>query len=598
MKLITKLTAGGLLALGAVFATGCAKDANETILEEGVGTRVVVKVDGIADRETKSEKKMSTNSSSPSLGSNATLIEGSAFDVFVSNTNGSASKSRKISSSKRNSSSNGLRAAAMEDGIGYRIFLRKEGATELVSEPFTSGETGSIPVEKGATYEWFALSYNTENAVPESDANGEVAVEEGEGLLYASGDFTVADEDGDVVVPLNVTFKPQLTKVTVELNTQGMFAPIASADVSVTGVYSAPESINILTGEFTGDAETALSLDYSDFEEVSGSEGTRTIATAYVAANVEEDITVSATNLTVTLDTDAPRNFGTNALTQTFGPEPGTEQQIVLNFLESPLTRGDVSWARSNLYYSAGFNPYRFYHTNPRTNDPNSYFSFKGHLPRQLASANEADQIDPCALVYPAGRWKTPTQTELGTLTNTQGLLSNVVGGLLATLGLGETQGMQFQTGEYVQLDPDANGGRPATEGQNPAYHENTNVLRFNYNGLMANIGVVEELINLELGSTYGAQAAFWTSESVTDANLGGLLGGALDLGAWSFVGRDVQPLLGTRKIYGTQSLGALNIDLLGSLNVVSSSLMNVRCTRDNSWDPLADGYNPDPTLN
>ena len=56
-KFISKLAAGSILALGVIFAAGCAKDANETILEEGTGTRVVVKVTGIADREIKSDKK-------------------------------------------------------------------------------------------------------------------------------------------------------------------------------------------------------------------------------------------------------------------------------------------------------------------------------------------------------------------------------------------------------------------------------------------------------------------------------------------------------------------------------------------------------------
>jgi hypothetical protein len=40
-----------------------------------------------------------------------------------------------------------------------------------------------------------------------------------------------------------------------------------------------------------------------------------------------------------------------------------------------------------------------------------------------------------------------------------------------------------------------------------------------------------------------------------------------------------------------------LNIDLLGTLNVVNSSLMNVRCVRDASWNPTAPGYDPNPDL-
>lgn len=600
---ISKFAVVALIAVGTVFATSCSKETGEDVVMPGEGTRVVISVGGIDQGNSGSFNKVqaSAGKSATSANSDGGLIEGNGFDLLITRPSSSFSNlgfKDKIRAAA--SGSDALKAETpMAKDNAYRIFFRKQGETTLTSVGLTSGTPGSFAVDKGASYEWFAVSYNSTTQVPEPSTGTDVELSDLESLLYAKGGFDVANEEGDVVVPLNVVFKPRATKAIIELNTRGMFAAISSATVTVEGLSSAPQAIDVVTGDLVGggDSET---IDFPSFIEVPNTDGQRRIATAYVGGNEGENITVNVSNLNITLDTDGSRDFGATTLTQTFAPEAGMEQNIVLNFLETPLTRSNIGWARSNLYYSAGdFSPYRFYHTNPRTNDPNSYFSFKGHLPRTLASSNAANQKDPCALVYPAGRWKTPTSEELGTLTNTQGLLTNVVGSLLATLGLGATPGVGYETGEYIQMLPGYT--QAPTTGQNAAYGDvntaATNILRFNYNGLVASVDVAE-LIDLQLGNTYGAQAAFWTNQSINQANLGGLLGGTIDAGAWSFVGRDVA-LLGLlgRRGYATQSAGVTNVDLLGAVNVLSSSLMNVRCTRDTGWDPAVDGYNPEPVL-
>lgn len=600
---ISKLAVVALIAVGTVFVTSCSKEVGEETVMPGEGTRVVISVGGINEGNSGTFNKVqaSAGKSAANAASNGGLIEGNGFDVLITRPSSSASNlgfKDKIRAAA--SGADALKAETpMPSGNAYRVFLRKQGETTLTSVGLTSGTPGSLAVDKGANYEWFAVSYNSTTAVPEPASGTDVELTDLETLLYANGEFAVADEEGDVVVPLAVVFKPRVTRAVIELNTRGMFAPIASATVTVDGLYAAPEAIDVVTGNLVGGGNSQT-IALSEFAEVPNTDGQRRIATAFVGGNADEDITISVSDLIITLDTDAPRTFENATLTQTFAPEAGMEQNIVLNFLETPLTRSNIGWARSNLYYSAGdFSPYRFYHTNPRTNDPNSYFSFKGHLPRTLASSNAANQKDPCALVYPAGRWKTPTSAELGTLTSTQGLLTNVVGSLLATLGLGATPGVGYQTGEYIQMLPGYT--QAPTTGQNAAYGDvntaATNILRFNYNGLVASVDVAE-LIDLQLGNTYGAQAAFWTNQSINQANLSGLLGGVIDAGAWSFVGRDVA-LLGLlgRRGYATQSAGVTNVDLLGSVNVLSSSLMNVRCTRNAAWDPTVADYNPEPVL-
>ncbi len=614
-----KLAVGTLLAIGVVFVSGCAKDAKQDTPEpDGEGTRVVLKVAGIDDIQGTPALKANAGGGMTSPANKTELVKGEGFDVLVFQDNKIESQSNFVTKSHRSSSLSGaLRSAAMPTGNTYRVFLREKGTTgALTTEAFTSGSTASIPVEKGKTYEWFALSYNNTAEIP-AGTNGVVAVDDEAALLYASGEFSVEDTEGDVVVPVEITFKPRLTRVAIEINTMGMFAAIESFDVKVTGLHATPDAINVVTGDFEGSGEAELDLTDADFVDVDGNTfGDQKVVYRYVAANTNDAITVSVTNLKTVLDAKAGgaiRDFGGAELVKTFVPERGMEQRIVMGFVESPLVRGGVSWARSNLYYTGPVNPsapgatmthnpYRFYHSNPQTQDANSYFSFKGHVPRKLASANEANQKDPCALVYPKGLWKTPTAAEVGTLTSrSPSLLGDILGNLLDAIGLSAaTPGASYGS-EYIQFDN--NYSSVPTTGVNTVYgpaNGATNNIRFQYNGLDNRIDVLEELITLQIGN-YNQAGAFWTSQSATDADLGGLLGDLADLGARSFIGTDRAILGGIlgRRAWASNSIGLVNLDLLSGINVLSSPLMNVRCVRDASWTTAsqAPGYDPMPDL-
>src|SRR5690606_39040538 len=109
-------------------------------------------------------------------------------------------------------------------------------------------------------------------------------------------------------------------------------------------------AIDITNGDFAGTAE-AVPVNFSEFADVVAGQGDRKVAYVNVPANSSEDISVSVTNLQITLDDATTRNFGDATMTQTFTPEPGMEQQITLGFVESPLTYEGVQWSRSPLYY-------------------------------------------------------------------------------------------------------------------------------------------------------------------------------------------------------------------------------------------------------
>ncbi|RZF58874.1 hypothetical protein [Sphingobacterium corticibacterium] len=601
-NLTKKFLIGTSIAMGIVFMAGCAKDAKQDIKEQEVGgTRVVLRVGDIDyGKGGPALKGKAGQTASVSSANKIEILESDGFEVLVSQRE-KGGKSSKMIGSRRNSggSTNGLRAEAMEEGFNYRIFIKEQGATTgFISEQFVSGETGSLPVEKGKIYEWYALSYNSTDEVPEGDENGQVTVIAGDGLLYAAGIFEVENADGDVVVPLTITFKPRLTRLVIELNTMGMFAPMAGADVSVSGLYVAPEAIDIVTGHFVGDTTENLSVAYEDFTDIAGAGGQRKVLTTSVAANAADGISVTVSGLQITLDDGSTRDFGTKAIVHQFTPEHGMEQEMLFGFIESALTTDrsgvEVQWARSNLYYESGeFNPYRFFHTNPfitasNTEDANkSFFSFRGHIPRQFASANEAQQLDPCALVYPAGRWKTPTDVELRSLTSTSGLIGDLLGDILSVVFPEPgTPGASFGS-NYIEYVPSA--------GSDPAYGSATsatNRLRFPYNGLQTQLSAVSGLVTLSLGNV-GETAALWSSDRVADLAL-------IEVGAWGYLGATAPAQLGippraARAIAG-RSAGVLNLDVL-NLGLLGSGFQNVRCTRNASWDPTAAGYDPNPDL-
>src|SRR5690606_7487803 len=365
---------------------------------------------------------------------------------------------------------------------------------------------------------------------PVADGDGMVSLLAGKDVLYASGTFEVANDDGDVVVPLSITFDHKLSRVAIELNTMGMFAPINSASVTVKGLNLIPDAINITTGEFMGDTQQDVTINFNDFQPLN-SEGDRLIYNGYYGGNASENVTVEVSNLVIDLDNNTQRNFGNATLTQTFKPQPGMNQSVVLGFVESPLTHEGVQWSRSPLYYEGNrsatsvaqlsHNPYRFYHTNPALNasNPEAYFSYGGAIPGRLAK--QTNPLDPCALVYPAGLWRTPTSGNLAAIKSVglssvlEALNLNVAGTLdllvpVIALTAAPVSGASNVSGSAQQFVPQS--------GINPAYGAETssvNRLRFNYNGMVKDLSAVQDLITLNLGYTAGRYGAFCTRDRV-----------------------------------------------------------------------------------
>ncbi|KKO91186.1 hypothetical protein AAW12_11745 [Sphingobacterium sp. Ag1] len=584
-----------LLATSGMLATSCSKDKNAPVEQgsEHEGTNLVLSVSGINENNDTVVKQGSTN------GKAAKYNVQSFSDVDVATTvdnnvpfvsaSGIAVKGYNGSSQVAAAGSN-LRAA-LASGVTYRLYLLSSDGTQVISsQQFTVGGSGTIAVTPGTTYKWVALSYNNQDAIPTiTTGNTSLLMPQNKDILYASGNITVPSTPGSNV-SLPITFNHAFSRLAIELNSMGVFGPMNSGTVSVTGLTLRTGTINLATGAITPEATTFTpTVNWSSFTNIDPAYSDAKIVYAYTAGTTAiNNIGVSVSNLAIThRDNNTARTYGSaTPINMTFSvtPELGKSHRLLANIVESTLTssRNTVKWARSNLYYDPsvdnGHNPYRFYANNTQTatTDGRGYFSFGSAIPRKFVSSTVAKQ-DPCALIYPQGLWKQPSNTDFAPYTTGNGLLADVLGNLLALVIPAPAPGASGLGTNYMQYTLAASNNGSG----NPAFGANSNVLRFYHNGEITNVNVLTDfgsdgLVTLNLGNSYGNETAYWTN--VSAVNLLGLAG----LGGWGFHGANKSTALGSQFVgaLGTAELLA-NVDLLG-LNVVSSTFKNVRCVRAN----------------
>lgn len=593
----SKFALAAYLALGTLAVTSCNKDTQNGQEIPNGKAQVMVRIAGISDGE---DIKTKGSNRSASTRHSLQLVEGNGFDALVGVDNQLPASEIATAGQSGIRAANGTRAASpVVSGTKYRLFLYKKDGTNYTFEKsveLAAGTEAPVNVTDGATYKWVAMSYNsTDNQVPE---NQNLALPGNTDVLRATGEFTVSG----AAVPINVNFSRVFARIGIEINTMGMFAPINSATVAVSGRNAKTGTLDVATGAFIGGlTDVSLpALTYADFVNAPGSDGQQKIAYYYTADQTQQSLQVTVSALKIKLEDGSERSFANNAplqRSQTITPERGKNHRFLVGITESPLTFGGVQWSRANLYYQAGYNPYRFYHFNQPTNDPRSFFSYGGAKPGVLA--RQVLPQDPCALVYPAGLWKTPAKADLASLTS--GGITGILGDLNLNI-LGSTVDLLIGAQNILATPvPGSTAGTGYAEftatGTNAAYGANTsatNRLRFNYNGFMRDISVIEDLIQLDLGTTGGRYTAFWTNDRSLSLPLN-----LADLGVTHYLGNfhNGNILTGGSGFKAFRSTNLLGISILGGLDVIKSSLMNVRCVRNTAWNPAAPGYNPNPVL-
>ncbi len=601
-----------ILALPGALSTSCSKQTGATEEVAPKGDKLTISVIGINEGDSNKDKKSkasSRNSSSSGLSDQKVYtFQDVDMAVSIDNTLPSRNANRKVIARSNNiSSSAGLKAATpAEDGLKYVVYIY-DGSTLVTSTELTSGTAGTIEgLDPASSYTWVALSYNSSDQAPSlAPSSGSIDLPQNTDVLYASGTVDLATDPS-----IGILFNHAFSRIGIELNTIGVFGEITGNPlVSVTGLELATGSINLLDGSITAGANYTPTLSYLDFENVDPAFNDAKIAYVYTASTAEQTFSVSVQNLTIQhADGNLARTYFATAapFASTITPELGMNHHVLLNVVESPLTtnyggNNQVKWARSNLYYrgnNGGGRDYAFYANNTQTSRANGYFGFGGTVAGTFATA--ATEGDPCAKVYPEGLWRQPRITDFNSMTTSEGTLSNVLSSLIGGLLGGSSPSTVSAVGSnYVEYGNVT--GAPAS-GSNAFGDANStsNRLRFYYNGQINNVtaltaignggGLVglglndlsvdlvdQNVINLgvDLLDSYGDLTALWTHDQAV--NLLGLVG----MGTWGYLGTTVDPLIGSNFVAGRKTAELLNgVSALG-VDVLSTTLKNVRCVRN-----------------
>ncbi|MBD1423722.1 fimbrillin family protein [Sphingobacterium chuzhouense] len=649
LKSVNWMVAMALLALPGALVTSCSKEATPTENVEPKSDQLVISVKGINNQQSDASLRqgLSSKGKASAAAVAQTIYEFSDVDMAVSVGNNLPVKSVNLAS--RKSGANGLKANVpenaelMEDGLKYVVYLY-EGSNFVKSIELAAGTAGTIDgLNPEGEYTWVALSYSSEEDAPDLEPDTDVALPLNQDVLYAKGTVNLAQQS-----TIEILFNHVYSRVGIELNTIGVFGEITGTPtVSVSGLNLAAGSLNLLTGVLTPSTTTTeASLGWTDFDRVDPAYGDQMIAYVYTAPVAAQTATLNVQNLSISHADigDVSRTFFTTATDFSLNvtPQAGQSHHLLLNVLESPLTTSyggqTVRWGRSNLYYrgdNGGLRDYAFYANNGLTARADGYFPFGGVLPGTFATTETIG--DPCALVYPAGLWKSPSKAdfsglvsgdvELNELTSALGplgqvvdasgitgllnIVTNLLGGVLGTAGFNTAapnSTLAPTPYNYAQYSLPAQPGVPTT-GTNAfgnAGHPSNN-LRFYYNGQVTDATVLQAInnggglasvgltdlsdenqgvidVDVPILPSYGRHAGLWTNEQGTD------ILGLVDAGTWGYMATasrsmelriGIPPLaLGDRYVLARNTGELLNgVSALG-VDVVSTSLKNVRCVR------------------
>lgn len=644
LKSVNWMVAMALLALPGALVTSCSKESSPTENVEPKSDQLVISVKGINNQKASAPLRQGLPSNGKAQAAKVvpTVHEFGDVDMAVSVGNDLPVKSS-VNFASRKGGVAGLRAdvpetaVAMEEGLKYVVYIY-EGTTFVKSIELAAGTAGTIDgLNPEGQYTWVALSYSSEENVPDLEPGTDIELPLNQDVLYAKG--TV---DLSTASTIEILFDHVYSRIGIELNTIGVFGAITGTpQISVTDLNVAAGSLNLLDGSLTPGATTGATLSWEDFQRIDPAYGDQMIAYVYTAPLAEQAATLNIQNLSIShVDNvsgsvsrtffTTPANFALNV-----EPEAGSSHHLLLNVVESALVTNhggrEVKWGRSNLYYrgdNGGLRNYAFYANNELSSRADGYFGFGATVPFQFATTST--QGDPCTLVYPQNLWKSPSKADfsglvsgdvefdelteaLGPLgevvdatgiTSVLNLVTNLLGGVLGSAGF-NTEAPNSTLGpdpyDYAQYVISQGGG-------SSAFDDASNNLRFYYNGQITDITALQAIgngegllgidlnnlgvdlignpllqTNLSLADTYGIASALWTDEQGAD------LLGVIEAGTWGYLGttsRDFRllplPGFGPRYVLARNTGEVLNgVSALG-VDVLSTSMKNVRCVRAN----------------
>ncbi|MCT4206134.1 hypothetical protein HZP44_14905 [Elizabethkingia anophelis] len=337
----------------------------------------------------------------------------------------------------------------MSTTVKYRIIIYKAGTNTIVADVVgTPGTDPSIAVSSGQAYDWYAYSTN-ETTVPAMDSNGNILKGglTNKDLLYARSLTPITPNIGQN--NLNIVFQHKTVKLNVQLSARGVFGKISNTTAIEIGQDTGSGFTSIAqVGDFN-----ILTNSYSNLSGIPPIIGTQMVnasvggdpeatktATFYSATPVNipaNSLRLRLNTMDVTIDDGTTRNYATNKLVPYTHAVPittifGNEYNITAQMIESGIVVGATTWARTNLYYAENsVDRYRFLPTNDlkmgsilnllnliqlgaggsQVKAGNLYWNWNSLTPEGTPGSG-----DPCAQVYPSGKWKTPNQAQLSAL--------------------------------------------------------------------------------------------------------------------------------------------------------------------------------------
>ncbi|OPC66438.1 hypothetical protein BAY13_17020 [Elizabethkingia bruuniana] len=315
----------------------------------------------------------------------------------------------------------------LETGIVYHIEIYDETDTNhtnaLARLDAKVGEPLTIQLDAGKKYNWYA--YSTNETTIASVSEGVVSKEnlKNKDLLWANGNMLAQYGENSLMI----SFARETARVNVEINSRGMSGIMPNN--TANRLLIAPDNsllkygdFNIFSATYSNKSEYTMQ-DITPVSTYGNAVKSYTLYTAEVETTAaageislsmnDTDIVKSDSNPNATIITIPSRNVTFQNLP--FTPNKGNQYNLTVNLIETGITVGGVTWARSNLIwindgsivYKTSADPFNGYYNI----DSNAIYDFF-----YFSTALGVPDQDYCARLYPEGIWRIPTSTDFNRL--------------------------------------------------------------------------------------------------------------------------------------------------------------------------------------
>jgi uncharacterized protein (TIGR02145 family) len=285
--------------------------------------------------------------------------------------------------------------------VKYCIVIYDKNGNFAASKEYTHGSEADekpIPLTAGEGYKYIAYSINTSGVLPTYVRSPfSVTTTDAADLMLAQGTFGVHPDN---TTKLTIDLKHQFSSVAVKIDASAIGQPVTAVSgmtikphyTSATVNYSGTES----QATFNGLASTQ-SIEFGTLPASAVALSQSVIV--YSNTNGGSDITIGS--LTIGSDTK------TNKVASGYSVVPKTKYTLTIKVKKpaDPIEQGGLIWAPANLVYNGNW-PNGTYGFAANQGEQGNTWSLNNVKPSDTSN----DQYgDPCALVAPAGTWRTPS---------------------------------------------------------------------------------------------------------------------------------------------------------------------------------------------